>query len=312
VAEAIGLDIGGTKIAGLRVRDDGEILDRRTVPTPKAGGEPIFAALIEMARGLLNEGAAAIGVGAAGITDRRGVVRYSPNLPYRNLPVEERLRAITGVPIVVDNDATAAAWGEYRVGAGRGVEDMLLVTVGTGIGGGFVSGGRLFRGAHGFAAEIGHIVVEPGGPTCGCGVAGCWEQVASGAAIERQGVHAARRDAHGLLRALAAGDPDRVTGPIVTEAARRGDAEALKVLADVGRRLGEGIGGLVNILDPRLVVVGGGAVDAGELVLGPAGDALRDTIEAREYRPEVPLVRAELGNDAGCVGAALLALGEAT
>jgi glucokinase len=311
VAEAIGLDIGGTKIAGMRVRDDGAIMDRRSRPTPASGQERIFAAVLDVAHGLLNEGVSAIGVGAAGIVSGLATVRYSPNLPYRDLDVGGRLRAITGLPVVVDNDANVAAWGEHRAGAGRGVDDMLLVTVGTGIGGGIVSGGRLFRGANGFAAEIGHIIVEPGGPTCGCGVRGCWEQMASGAAIERQGIRAARDDAGSLLRSLAGGDPDRVTGPIVTEAARRGDQLAANVLADVGQRLGEGIGGLVNVLDPRVVVVGGGAVAAGDALLGPAREALRGTVEAGAYRPDVPLVAAELGNDAGCVGAALLALDEA-
>ena len=187
---------------------------------------------------------------------------------------------------------------------------MLLVTVGTGIGGGIVAGGKLFRGAHGFAAEIGHIIVEPGGPECGCGNRGCWEQVAAGRAIDRLGRAAAMDHPGSLMVSLAGGDPARVSGSLVTEAARQGDDVALGVLAEVGRRLGEGIAGLVNVLDPDVVVVGGGAGVAGDLLLDPARAAFRDNVEGREHRPEVAILAAQLGNDAGAVGAAALALEE--
>ncbi len=187
---------------------------------------------------------------------------------------------------------------------------MLLLTVGTGIGGGIVADGRLFRGAHGFAAEIGHIIVEPGGPVCGCGNRGCWEQVAAGRAIDRRGREAAREHPRSLLATLAGGEPEKVTGAVVTEAAKRGDDVARSILTEVGRRLGEGIAGLVNVLDPEVVVVGGGAIDAGDLLLEPARAAFVDAIEAPEHRPVVPILAAELGNDAGAVGAAALALEE--
>jgi glucokinase len=185
---------------------------------------------------------------------------------------------------------------------------MLLVTVGTGIGGGFVDGGRLFRGAHGFAAEIGHIIVEPNGPRCGCGNLGCWEQVGSGRAIGRLGRQAALGQPDSLIVELAGGRPSEVTGRHVTLAAQKGDPTGLRIMAEVGRRLGEGIAGLVNVLDPELVVVGGGAMEAGDLLLDPARTAFMDSVEGVEHRPEVPLVAAALGNDAGAVGAADLAL----
>jgi glucokinase len=207
----------------------------------------------------------------------------------------------------VENDANAAAWGEFRFGAGRGSSDMLLVTVGTGIGGGIVFEGKLFRGAHGFAAEIGHIIVEPGGPRCGCGNLGCWEQVASGKAIGRLGREAAAKHPESHLAELAGGDPQKVTGFEVTKAAQQGDGIAVGILAEVGRRLGEGIAGLVNVLDPEVVVVGGGAIEAGELLLRPARDAFVASVEAPEQRPEVPVVAAALANDAGAVGVADLA-----
>jgi glucokinase len=309
--EAIGLDVGGTKINACRVARDGEILDRNKVPTPAEDEEATLAQMIELARAMSTDDVLAIGVGAAGMVDAAdGLLRFAPNLAWRDLPIAARMREALDLPCQVDNDASMAAYGEYRFGAGRGYRHMLLVAVGTGIGGGIVSDGRLFRGAHGFAAEIGHIIVEPGGPKCGCGNLGCWEQVAGGRAIDRLGREAARESLDSGLIRLAGGDPERVTGQLVTEAARQGVDVAVRVLAEVGRRLGEGIAGLVNVLDPQIVVVGGGAAVAGDLLLEPARAAFVDSVEGEEYRPRVPLVAARLGNDAGAVGAAALALEE--
>jgi glucokinase len=311
---AIGVDAGGTKVAGVLVDcgEDGEIVDRRVVETPAADAEEATRTIVAVARELVasREGVRALGVGAAGMVDRDGVMRYAPNVAWREFPLRDRIGRAVGLPTLVDNDANVAAWGEFRFGAGRGSSDMLLVTVGTGIGGGIVTEGKLFRGAHGFAAEIGHIIVEPGGPLCGCGNLGCWEQVASGRAIGRLGRRAAMDQPQTLMVELAGGDPDKVDGPVVTAAAMRGDPVATHVLAEVGRRLGEGIGGMVNVLDPDIVVVGGGAIDAGELILAPARRAFVETVEAPQHRPGVPIVAAALGNDAGAVGAADLALRE--
>jgi glucokinase len=308
---AIGVDAGGTKVAGLLVDvSAGEILDRRHVDTPAADAEASAQTIVSMAQDLAkgHQDVLALGVGAAGIVSLEGVMRYAPNVAWREFPLKERIHSAVGLPTLVDNDANVAAWGEFRFGAGRGSNDMLLVTVGTGIGGGIVAGGKLFRGAHGFAAEIGHIIVEPGGPICGCGNRGCWEQVASGRAVGRLGREAAQDRPDSLLAELAGGDPDAVTGPVVTTAAKRGDDIAVAVLAEVGRRLGEGIAGLVNVIDPDIVVVGGGVIDAGELLLEPARRSFRESVEAPEHRPEVPIVAAALGNDAGAVGAADLAV----
>ena len=307
---AIGVDAGGTRIQGLVVDvGRGKVLDRRMVETPADDAEETTRAIVAVAREL-NEaggGVRVLGVGAAGMVDRKGALRYAPNLAWRDLPLAERLLGAVGLPTLVDNDANVAAWGEFRFGAGRDSGDMLLVTVGTGIGGGIVSGGKLFRGAHGFAAEIGHIIVEPGGPLCGCGNLGCWEQVASGRAVGRLGRQAAAEHPESLIGQLAGGDPDKVTGLEVTRAAERGDAVAVRILAEVGGRLGEGIAGLVNVLDPQMVVVGGGVIEAGELLLGPARRAFLESVEAPDHRPEVPIVAAALANDAGAVGAADLA-----
>jgi glucokinase len=312
---AIGVDAGGTKVAGLLVDvgGGGRVLGRREVATPASDAEAATRTIVAVARDLMAEGPAlGVGVGAAGMVGLDGVMRFAPNVAWREFPLAERIQRAVGLPTIVDNDANVAAWGEFRFGAGRGSGDMLLVTVGTGIGGGIVTGGRLFRGAHGFAAEIGHIIVEPNGPRCGCGNLGCWEQMASGRAVGRLGRMAARDHPEALMVELAGGEAEAVTGPVVTAAAKQGDPVAVGVLAEVGRRLGEGIAGLVNILDPDVVVVGGGVIEAGELLLEPARRACEGAVEAPDHRPGVPIVAASMGNDAGAVGAADLSLFEAS
>ena len=306
----IGADVGGTKVAALAVDvTSGAIAGRRVVPTPASDAEATVATIADSVSAVLREHpeAVAVGVGASGLADREGVLRFSPNVAWRDLPLAARIERAVGRPTVVENDASAAAWGEFRFGAGRGAGEVLVVTVGTGIGGGIIVGGELLRGTNGFAAEIGHVIVEPGGPRCGCGNLGCWEQMASGRAIDRLGREAAGGDPSGAIARAAGGDPSAVTGGAVTEAALAGDEAALAILAEVGRRLGEGIAGLINILDPELVVVGGGAMAAGDLLLEPARAACAGATEGRGHRPNVPLVAASLGTDAGAVGAADLA-----
>ncbi len=309
--QAIGIDVGGTKIAAFRVARDGTVHAREFEPTPAEDPEATIAAMVAVAKRVLAPEVVAVGVGAAGMVDAGdGILRFAPNLAWRELPIRDRMSRALDLPCQVDNDANVAAWGEYRFGAGRGYRHMLLVTVGTGIGGGIVAGRKLFRGAHGFAAEIGHIIVEPNGPVCGCGNRGCWEQVAAGRAIDRLGRAAAREHPYSLVATLAENDPEKVTGRVVTDAAKQGDEIAISILAEVGRRLGEGIAGLVNVLDPQVVVIGGGAIEAGELLLEPARAAFHGAVEAPDHRPSVQILAARLGNDAGAVGAAALALEE--
>ncbi len=308
-AQAIGVDVGGTKTSALRVTADGEVLARAVTPTPAADQQGTIDAMIDVAKQVGSPDVAAVGLAAAGLVETAtGVLLFAPNIAWRNLPLRDEMASALGLPTIAENDATAATWAEVRFGAARNRRNVLFVGVGTGIGGGIVADGLLIRGAHGFAAEIGHIVVEPDGPVCGCGNHGCWEQVASGTTIERDAVAAVTRHPHSLIAELAAGDPARVTGQLVTEAARQGDPTATGIFMEVGFRLGQGIAGLVNVLDPEIVVVGGGVSDAGELLLAPARDAYRRYVEGGEHRPAVPIVRAELGNDAGAVGAATLAL----
>jgi len=311
--QAVGIDIGGTKIAALRISAEGEIHAGTVIPTPandQSGAQPAIEAA---AAEVMDDDVVAIGIGMAGLIDvRSGVLLSTPNLVWRKLSVGEGVRTRYGLPVTVNNDATSAAWAESRLGASRGRVDSLFVGVGTGIGGGIVSGGRLIRGAHGLAGEIGHTIVEPDGPLCGCGNRGCWEQVASGLAIARAGRRAVTDDPGSAIARLAGGDPRRATGELVTEAAQGGDEVAVGILATVARRLGEGIAGLVNILDPEIVVIGGGVGEVGDVLFGPLREAFGASVEGADVRPEVPIVPAQLGNDAGAIGAALLALEAAT
>lgn len=311
--QAVGIDIGGTKIAALRISAGGEIRAGTVIPTPANDGSAALPAIEAAVAEVMGDGVVAIGIGMAGLIDvRSGVLLSTPNLVWRQLPLAEGLRETYGLPVTVSNDATSAAWAESRLGASRGRADSVFVGVGTGIGGGIVSGGRLIRGAHDLAGEIGHTIVEPGGPLCGCGNRGCWEQVASGLAIARAGRRAVTDEPGSSIARLAGGDPGRATGELVTEAAQGGDDVAAAILATVGRRLGEGVASLVNVLDPEIVVIGGGVGEAGDVLFGPLREAFQASVEGADVRPEVPIVPAQLRNDAGAIGAALLALDAAT
>jgi glucokinase len=310
-AQAVGIDVGGTKTAAVRVTGAGEILARHVLPTPADDMLETLETMVEAARGVLTPDVRTIGVGAAGLVEAgTGRLTFAPNLAWRNAPLADHIWETLGLPAIADNDNNAAAWGEFRAGVAKGRDHVLFVGVGTGIGGGIIADGRLLRGAHGFAAEVGHVVVDPNGPLCGCGNHGCWEQVASGHALTRAGREAARQHPQSMIARMCGGDPAKVTGPLVTEAARGGDPVARGILSWVGERLGQGLAGLANVLDPEVVVVGGGVVAAGEWLLEPARRVFARSIEAPAHRPEVPILPASLGNDAGAVGAALLALEE--
>lgn len=291
---AVGVDVGATKAMATLVAPDASVLAREIVETPAADVPGVLQAMHDVAEAVLDPSAVAIGVGAAGMVELgTGRMRYAPNIAWRDVDLHPPL-APFGLPTFIDNDCTAATFGELVAGAGRGRGHLLYVGVGTGIGGGIVVDGRVQRGAHGFAGEIGHMVVEPGGVVCGCGNRGCWETVASGSAVTRLGHERMGIDGYGVV-----------------EAARHRDADALGILREVGTRLGEGIAGLVNVLDPELVVVGGGAAaSAGDLLLEPARRAFGATVEGAGHRPDVPIVPAMLGADGAAVGAALWALEE--
>lgn len=308
---ACGVDVGGTKIAGGVIDLGGNILEELRVESPATDSEAIEEAIA----GLVAQLAArheieAVGVGAAGYVDKsRSVVMFAPNIAWRDVNLKQELEDRVRLPVVVENDANAAAWGEFVYGAGADADDLLLVTVGTGVGGGLVLDGEVYRGAFGVGAEIGHMRVVPDGILCGCGNHGCFEQYASGSALVREARAAASGGsllARGLLD-RAGGDPAKITGPLVTEAARDGDPFAIEQLAALGKWLGEGIASLATILDPAVVVIGGGVSEAEDLLLGPIRSAFATQLPGRGHRPMLEIRKAQLGNRAGLIGAADLA-----
>ncbi|GAA2001309.1 MULTISPECIES: ROK family glucokinase [Nocardioides] len=306
-----GIDVGGTKIAGGVVDEDGSILEELRVVSPASDEEAIELAIAGLVTELRSRhDITRVGVGAAGYVDKsRAVVMFAPNIAWRHVDLKAELEARVDLPVVIENDANAAAWGEFRFGAGHDVDDLLLVTVGTGVGGGLVLDGHLRRGAFGVGAEIGHMRVVPGGHLCGCGNYGCFEQYASGSALVRE-TRGAAAGGSLLARTLldrAGGAAEAITGPLITEAAREGDPFAVEQLADLGRWLGEGIASLTAVLDPAVVVIGGGVSEAGELLLGPIRQAFAANLTGRGHRPSLEIRKARLGNRAGLIGAADLA-----
>ncbi len=305
----IGLDIGGTKIAGGVVDEKGVILRQERVVSPAESPEAITAALkglVDRLRG--DDEIEAVGIGAAGYVDAtRSTVLFAPNVAWNNVPLKDDLEALIGLRVVVENDANAAAWGEFRFGAGLEDDDLTLVTVGTGVGGGLIVDGRLFRGSHGVAAEFGHLRVVPGGELCGCGQNGCWEQYASGNALVRRTREEAATDATAAALVATAGSVDGIDGPMITVAAKAGDEFAIARLAELGSWLGQGIASLCALLDPAVVAIGGGVAEAGDLLLDPAREAYREHLSGYGKHPDAAIRPAELGNDAGLIGAADLA-----
>lgn len=310
---AIGLDIGGTKIAGGVVDDSGGILHRLSIPSPAdQDADATVAALLGLVRQLLAEhpGAEAVGVGAAGMVEwPAGFIHFAPNNAYRDLPLRAVLAGRTGLPTTVDNDANAAAWAEVCFGRGAGRRNAVVLTVGTGIGGGIVVDGRLLRGNTGIGAEVGHLVLNPEGRNrCGCGAVGCLEAEASGTALRRLGREAASADPEGALAALAMRGAE-VTGEAVHRAAERGDPVAVSLFDRVGYWLGVGIASLVNIFEPEVVAVGGGLAATGEHLFHPARAAYKRFAMGGSRRRLPPVVPAALGVEAGIIGAAALAMG---
>jgi glucokinase len=297
-AATVGVDVGGTKVAALLVAADGSVVTRVLRPSRGLDYDGLVAtiadAVTEVLAGTPSADADGVGLAIAGnVAAGRSRVETSPHLPLDGQPLRSDLEARLGRPVVVENDANAAAWAEYALGPHAHVRDLVVVTVGTGLGGGLVMSGRLQRGAHGFAGEPGHVIVVPDGRACPCGGHGCWEQYASGSALVR------------VYHELG-GDP-RVEGEQVTQAARDGDELARAAFAEVGRWLGFGLAGVVALLDPGVVVLGGGVASAGDLLLRPTRESLDHHLAWGGRRAAPPVVAARLGNDAGAVGAALLA-----
>ncbi len=307
----VGVDIGGTKIAAGVVDEEGSILQVVAEATPAGDPEALADAVATGVQKLRRDhDVESVGIGAAGFVDvDRSTVLFAPNIDWQDEPLGAYVTNRVQIPVVVENDANAAAWGEFRFGAGKDVDDLLFVTVGTGIGGGMVSRGELFRGTYGVAFEVGHVRVVPAGMRCGCGRYGCWEQYASGSALVREAQDRMQSELAEAapLAALVGSDPALITGPMITEQAQAGDQLCIDLLADVGRWLGEGIAGLTAVLDPSVVAIGGGVAAAGELLLAPARAGFVHTLPAAVHRTHAQLRLARLGNKAGLIGAADLA-----
>ncbi len=310
---AIGVDIGGTKIGAGVVDDDGAIVAQTRRDTDATDAHSVDQGVVDVCRELMADfEVGAIGLAAPGfVSSDRATVNFTPNLPWRDHDLRGAVTTAlrTDVPIVVENDANAAGWAEFQFGVARDVQDMVTLTLGTGLGGAVVSGGQLLRGRWGVAAEIGHMRVVPDGHYCGCGQNGCWEQYVSGSALVRdaQGVAQTRPDRAARLLELAGGKWRKISGHHVTAAAQEGDALAVELLATIGRWVGEGAASVAALLDPELFVVGGGLSAAGELVMAPAREAFSSHLSAGGHHPEARFATASMGNDAGIVGAGDLA-----
>jgi glucokinase len=304
-----GVDLGGTHLRAAVVDRKGTVVDQRRMPTPTTLDDIVgtIARTVDTLAGTAPD-AVALGLGAAGMVDHDGVIHYAPNIPaFVRAPVREQLAVATGRPVVVDNDANVAALAEFTHGAAQGIDDFLLVTLGTGVGGGIVIGGEVFRGAHGFGAEIGHFQVDPNGPMCACGERGHWEAIASGRALGRIGRERAASGAAPSVLARAGGDLDAVTGVTVGDAAQAGEADALAIVREYAENVAVGLVGLANILDPSVILISGGLVELGSTLLDPLREWFAGHIEGARYRNPVEIIAAALGEEAGVVGAAVLA-----
>ncbi|HSP39410.1 MAG TPA: ROK family glucokinase [Frankiaceae bacterium] len=325
---AIGIDVGGTKILAGVVDDDGHLSATTGRPTPSTDPEAVADAIAEIVdelRGKVGSGVGSgadtgdgdgadtgagietVGIGAAGFVDRdRSTLLFAPNLAWRDEPLRDKVAKRVELPVVVENDANATAWGEFRFGAGRERSDLICLTIGTGIGGGIVLGEALYRGSFGIGGEVGHIRVVPNGRRCGCGNRGCWEQYCSGRALVREAQEIARVDPRygGRLRELGGGEPSGIDGQHVTTAAEEGDPAALECYGVIGRWLGQGLADLAAVLDPSTFVIGGGVSEAGDLLLEPARAAFGQRLTGHGHRSVADVLVAELGAQAGLIGAA--------
>jgi glucokinase len=336
----VGVDIGGSKVLAVRLSEAGEVEAQCKLATPTEAGplvETVLAAAAALSSGdapgpeVGANGTAArahvvatnprtvggptarralpLGVGCPGMVDRRGKVHFSPNLHCVDgvdLRAELVRRRPPGSDTFVYNDATSACWAEYTRGAARGARTAVMVTLGTGIGSGLVMDGRLSEGANGFAGEVGHVVIDPHGPPCPCGKRGCWERFASGSGLGRLAREAAEAGRAARAAALAGGDPEAVRGEHLTAAALEGDPDALEVLGEFAGWVALGLANLTNVLDPSVIVLGGGLIEAARVVIGPVRQAFFGLAEGAGAR-QVEIVPAHFGERAGAIGAALLA-----
>ena len=308
----VGIDIGGTKVLGGVVDETGALIKRARRDTPAEGGVALTQAIADVALELMKDSEIeSVGVSvAAFISADRKTILATPNIKdWNGVNLDYELTSRIGLPVVIENDANSAAWGEFKFGAGRGKENILMLTVGTGIGGGIVVNSNLLRGSFGIAAEIGHLRIVPNGLLCGCGAYGCFEQYGSGTALLRHAREAIQAHPDRASNILKRGDGsiEGVNGSAITAAARDGDELALSIFEITGDYIGAGIASLAVILDPEAVVIGGGVIDAGDILLNPIRTGMEKYMPFAGKHPHPQIVAAQLGNEAGLVGVADLA-----
>jgi glucokinase len=309
-ATVVGIDIGGTKLLAVQLNGSGRVAAELVRDSPR-DGQAVLGDVVSTAREMCDPtsvGRGALGLGIPGLVDEAGTVRFAPNLlGLVGTPLKEAVRgALPGWRVWIGNDATAACWGERAMGVARGADEVLMVTLGTGIGGGIISRGRLVEGAHRYAGEFGHMIVDPNGPQCPCGQRGCWERFASGAGLGGLGREMAVAGRAPRLVWLAGGDPEAVRGEHVTTAAAEGDRPALDIIGRFAWWVALGLANLANAFDPDLIVLGGGLATAGDLLIGPTRQAFERLVAAPSLR-SVQIEMATLGARAGAIGAGLLA-----
>jgi glucokinase len=309
---AVGIDIGGTKIAGALVDQAGAIIKELRVPSPIDDSNQMVDAISSVIDQLTaDEKVVGVGVAAAGfLSVDREIMYHAPNIAaWRNEPLKSRIESKTSFPVLLENDANAAGWAEFRFGAGKDVQSMIMLTIGTGVGGAIISEGRLLKGGFGIGGELGHVISVPEGRLCGCGLKGCLETYASGTALLLAArALAASGDAKGLrLRELAANEGE-LSGEMVYQAIMEDDAGAIELIVELGHYLGRAIGSVfVPVLDPEIAVIGGGVSAVGEKLMNPIRDSFEKSLPAKGYRPELKVVKASFLNQAGLIGAADLA-----
>ena len=309
---AIGIDIGGTKILGALVSESGEILFETRVPSPAQNPDLMVQTVVELIKTIqaqANSDVIGAGVAAAGFIDAgQSTILYAPNLNWRNEPFRQRLQEHLDIPVVIENDANAAGWAEYKFGAGKGVKDMVMLTLGTGVGGAVVADYKLRRGGFGIAGELGHVRVVQDGKQCGCGRKGCVEQYSSGTAVVKAAKKLAKSagPAGERLRELES-QAGELSGAQVYQALLEGDLAVLGIFREAGRYLGQAMATITAVLDPQVYVIGGGLSDAGEMILEPIREGFLGDLPARGFRPEANIVTAQFTNQAGVIGAADLA-----
>ncbi len=309
---AVGIDIGGTKIAGALVDESGTIIKELRVPSPIDDSNQMIEAISSVIEDLtVDEKVIGVGVAAAGfLSVDREIMYHAPNIAaWRNEPLKSRIESKTSFPVLLENDANAAGWAEFRFGAGKDVQSMIMLTIGTGVGGAIISEGKLLKGGFGIGGELGHVLSVPEGRLCGCGLKGCLETYASGTALLLAARElAASGDAKGArLKELAATEGE-LSGEMVYQAIMEDDSGAIELIVELGHYLGTAIGSVfVPVLDPEIAVIGGGVSAVGEKLMNPIRDSFEKSLPAKGYRPELKVVKASFLNQAGLIGAADLA-----